>query len=195
MLQAPHRAKVFDYGNVTPLTRREKQDLVAKAHELARTKNALTNRSLVRGTALKVLRTLLWQFHNSHTGRCFPSYDAIASASGVARSDVGEAISALESLKLLSWCNRIQRIKRWVTCELLGTRILKTFVVRTSNGYQFFKQERQEKPAKTDNRAGTADQVFKKEKERITESCPNGLATSLGRYAELFAKSIKRHPP
>lgn len=46
--------------------------------------------------AQDVLRALLWSFHNARDGRCFPSYERIAEAAGVARSTVAEAIKALE---------------------------------------------------------------------------------------------------
>jgi hypothetical protein len=45
---------------------------------------------------LDVLEALLWGFHNSRTGVCFPSYERIAERAGCARSTVAEAIKALE---------------------------------------------------------------------------------------------------
>ena len=45
---------------------------------------------------LDVLQALLWGFHNSRDGRCFPSYEAIADRAGCARSTVAEALKVLE---------------------------------------------------------------------------------------------------
>ncbi len=47
---------------------------------------------------LAVLGALLWGFHNAASGKCFPSYEAIAERAGCARSTVYEAIRALERM-------------------------------------------------------------------------------------------------
>ena len=52
---------------------------------------------------LEVLEALLWGFHNSRTGRCFPSYEAIAAKAECARSTVAEALKALEWAGVLTW--------------------------------------------------------------------------------------------
>ena len=59
---------------------------------------------------LDVLEALLWGFHNSRDGRCFPSYEAIAAKAECARSTVAEALKALEWAGVLTWQNRITRI-------------------------------------------------------------------------------------
>jgi Helix-turn-helix domain len=46
-------------------------------------------------------------FHNSRTGCCFPSYEAIATKAECARSTVAEALKALEWAGVLTWQNRI----------------------------------------------------------------------------------------
>jgi Helix-turn-helix domain len=48
-------------------------------------------------------------FHNSRSGRCFPSYEAIADRAGCARSTVAEALKVLEWAGVLTWQNRITR--------------------------------------------------------------------------------------
>jgi DNA-binding transcriptional regulator YhcF (GntR family) len=53
----------------------------------------------------------LWGFHNAKSGLCFPSYEAIADAAGCARSTVAEAIRTLEDAGLLTWCNRLKRVR------------------------------------------------------------------------------------
>jgi hypothetical protein len=53
---------------------------------------------------------------------CFLSYQKIASAAGCARSTVAEAINALEDAGILSWVNRINRVRE--PCpDLLGVAL------------------------------------------------------------------------
>ena len=52
---------------------------------------------------------LLWGFHNSRSGCCFPSYEAIAAKAECARGTVCEALKALEWAGVLTWQNRITR--------------------------------------------------------------------------------------
>ena len=57
-----------------------------------------------------MLQALLWRFHNSRSGVCFPSYEAIAAKAECARSTVAEALKALEWAGVLTWQHRITRI-------------------------------------------------------------------------------------
>ena len=84
-----------------------------------------------------MLRALLWRFHGADGGgRCFPSYEKIANAAKCARSSVAVAIKALEEAGLLTWVNRIARIRRRVR-DLLGHMSTVWQVIRISNGYSF----------------------------------------------------------
>jgi Helix-turn-helix domain len=97
-----------------------------------------------------VLGALLWGFHNAATGRCssgrpcpvgsgaisFPSYERIAEKADVARSTVYEAIHALEAAGILTWVNRIARIREWGP-DLFGRAQNRWRVIRTSNAYTF----------------------------------------------------------
>ena len=65
----------------------------------------------ITAKALAVIEALLWAFHNAKSGLCFPSYEAIAEAAHCARSTVAEAIRALEDAGVLSWVNRIKRVR------------------------------------------------------------------------------------
>ena len=56
---------------------------------------------------LDVLEALLWGFHNSRDGRCFPSYETIAAKAECARSTVAEALKALEWAGVLTWQNAL----------------------------------------------------------------------------------------
>ena len=83
-----------------------------------------------------MLEALLWGFHNARTGCCFPSYEAIAAKAECARSTVAEALKALEWAGVLTWQNRITRIRgaRARPVRPLGGRWR---VIRTSNAYVF----------------------------------------------------------
>jgi hypothetical protein len=78
---------------------------------------------------------LLWGFHNAASGRCFPSYEAIADAAGCARSTVAEALRALEQVGVLSWVNRIKRVPEWVPGLFGKASAWRWRVIRTSNAY------------------------------------------------------------
>ena len=56
---------------------------------------------------------LLWCLHNAATGSV-PSYEAIAEAAGCARGTVYEVIRDLEQVGVLSWVNRIKRVREYV---------------------------------------------------------------------------------
>jgi DNA-binding transcriptional MocR family regulator len=90
----------------------------------------------VRVTAkfLVVLDALLWGFHNAATGRCFPSYESLAERAHCNRDTVYQAIHALERAGLLTWVNRIKRVREWGE-DLFGRGRNRTRVVRTSNQY------------------------------------------------------------
>jgi hypothetical protein len=84
---------------------------------------------------LRVLRALLWRFHSADGGgRCFPSYERIAAVAKCARSTVALALAALEAAGLLSWVNRLLKVRRRAR-DLFGHWGSVWQVVRTSNGY------------------------------------------------------------
>ncbi len=114
----------------------------------------------ITAKALAVLEALLWGFHNARSGLCFPSYATIAERAGCARSTVAEAIKALEDAGLLTWVNRIVRIRE--RCEdLFGHFGSRVRVIRTSNGYQFTDPKGVASkgfPSKSDFQSGTSIQ-------------------------------------
>jgi hypothetical protein len=85
---------------------------------------------------MEVLEALLWGFHNSKTGLCFPSYEAIAAKAECCRDTVAEAIKALEVTGVLTWVHRITRT-RIRERDLFGKWTFRSQVIRTSNGYTF----------------------------------------------------------
>jgi len=132
----PRREKVFGDGRPRPLDRNAKARIMTFARVLMRRTEKGKAYGAITAKALAVLEALLWGFHNARSALCFPSYATIAERAGCARSTVAEAIKALEDAGLLTWVNRIVRIRE--RCEDLfghfGTRVR---VIRTSNGYRF----------------------------------------------------------
>src|SRR6516165_4599911 len=82
-------------------------------------------------TTMDVLKALLWRFHGADGGgRCFPSFERIAAAAKCHRDTVCEAVKALEVAGLLTWVNRIARIRREER-DLFGRLVGVLQVVRT----------------------------------------------------------------
>jgi hypothetical protein len=113
---------------------------------------------------LRVLRALLWRFHGADGGgRCFPSYEKIAAVAKCARSSVAVAIKELEAAGLLTWVNRIARIRRQER-DLFGHIVSVLEVERSSNAYHFLDPlaaMRGRNPAKSENRTGPAEPILK----------------------------------
>jgi hypothetical protein len=82
------------------------------------------------------LRALLYAFHNSKDGRCFPSYERIAAAANCCRATVCAAIQALEAIGVLTWVHRLTKI-RVRERDLFGKGVSRWRVIRTSNAYRF----------------------------------------------------------
>jgi hypothetical protein len=83
-----------------------------------------------------VLQALLWGFHNSRSGCCFPGYEAIAGKAECARSTGAEALKVLEWAGVLSWQHRIARVQVR-ELDLFGRWASRWRVIRTSNAYVF----------------------------------------------------------
>jgi len=132
----PRREKVFGDGRPRPLDRNAKARIMTFARVLMRRTEKGKAYGAITAKALAVLEALLWGFHNARSALCFPSYATIAERAGCARSTVAEAIKALEDAGLLTWVNRIVRIRE--RCEdLFGHFGSRVRVIRTSNGYRF----------------------------------------------------------
>ena len=131
------RAKVFGPGLQVSLDRNAKARVATYARAWDRRHRQPGQRGGALGRAtLDVLGALLWQFHNARTGCCFPSYERIASKAGCARSTVAEAIKVLEFAGVLTWQNRIVRIREHCR-DLWGREGWRWRVIRTSNAYVF----------------------------------------------------------
>jgi len=132
----PRREKVFGDGRPRALDRNAKARIMTFARALMRRTEKGKAYGPITAKALAVLEALLWGFHNARSGLCFPSYETIAKRAGCARSTVGEAIKALEDAGILSWVNRITRIRE--RCEdLFGHFGTRWRVIRISNAYHF----------------------------------------------------------
>ena len=113
------REKVFGPGRQVPLDRNAKARIMAYAKAWDRRHRQPGQRGGALGrAALDVLGALLWAFHNARTGVCFPSNERIAERAGCARSTVAEAIKALEFAGVLTWQNRIVRVRE--RCQQIG---------------------------------------------------------------------------
>ena len=131
------REKVFGPGRAVPLDRNAKARIVAYARAWgARHRQPGQHRGPITRAFLEVLEALLWGFHNSRSGCCFPSYESIAAKAECARSTVAEALKVLEWAGVLTWVHRIARIQVRER-DLFGRWASRWRVIRTSNAYVF----------------------------------------------------------
>ena len=131
------REKVFGPGRSVPLDRNAKARIMAYARAWgARHRQSGQHRGPITRAFLEVLEALLWGFHNSRNGRCFPSYESIAAKAECARSTVAEALKVLEWAGVLTWVHRIARIQVRER-DLFGRWASRWRVIRTSNAYVF----------------------------------------------------------
>jgi Helix-turn-helix domain len=160
--RAGRREKMFGLGRPRALDRNAKVRIMHWARCLARRTEKGKAYGQVTAKALAVLDALLWGFHNAKSGVCFPSYERIAEAAHCARSTVAEAIKALEDAGVLSWVQRIKRVRE--PCpDLLGDNGWRWRVLRTSNSYAFTDPSpAADRPnsSKSDFPTGTPNQVF-----------------------------------
>jgi hypothetical protein len=151
------REKVFGDGRPRALDRNAKVRIMHQARALSRKTAKGKHYGVITAKAVDVLEALLWGFHNASSGLCFPSYERIAERARCARSMVGEAIKMLEAAGLLTWVNRIVRVRE--RCEdLFGHWGSRVRVIRTSNAYQFIDPkgpESRPNPSKSEFPPGT----------------------------------------
>ena len=131
------REKIFGQGRCQPLDRNAKARIMAYARAWsARHRRPGQHRGPLTRATLEVLEALLWGFHNSRDGRCFPSYESIAARAQCCRDTVYAAIRALEAAEVLTWVNRLVRVQ-FRELDLFGKMALRSRLVRTSNAYLF----------------------------------------------------------
>jgi Helix-turn-helix domain len=160
-MRCRRREKVFGPGRAVPMDRNAKARIVAYARAWSvRNRLPRQHRGPITRAFVDVLQALLWGFHNSRSGVCFPSYEAIAAKAACARSTVAEALKALEWSGVLTWQNRITRILVRER-DLFGQWAARWQVIRTSNAYVFSDPNPQLSggfPYKSENPPGTQNQ-------------------------------------
>jgi hypothetical protein len=158
------REKVFGPGRAIAMDRNAKCRVEAYARAWSRLHTLPgQHRGPITRAFLDVLTALLWGFHNSRSGCCFPGYEAIAEKAECARSTVAEAIKALEWAGVLTWQHRITRVRERCT-DLFGRNGWRWRVIRTSNAYVFHDPQAAVSagiPSKSENPTGTPDQEIK----------------------------------
>jgi hypothetical protein len=152
------REKVFGLGRPRALDRNAKVRIMHWARCLSRRTEKGRAYGVVTAKALAVLEALLWGFHNAKSGVCFPSYETIAKAAGCARSTVAEALKALEVAGVLTWVQRIKRVRECCH-DLLGDNGWRWRVLRTSNAYNF-RDPGSPESSKSEKPPGTSIQDF-----------------------------------
>jgi hypothetical protein len=164
------REKMFGLGRPRALDRNAKTRIMHWARCLSRRTEKGRAYGVVTAKALAVLEALLWAFHNAKSGLCFPSYERIAEAAGCARSTVAEALKALEDAGVLSWVQRIKRVRE--ACpDLLGDSGCRWRVLRTSNAYNFRDPGSPDR-SKSEKETGTSNQEFFSPTKRILAPFP-----------------------
>ena len=120
-------------------------------------------------------------FHNSRSGLCFPSYEAIAAKAQCARSTVAEALKALEWAGVLTWQHRITRVRERCR-DLFGHDGWRWRVIRTSNAYVF-----RDPASKSDQRTGTPNQELSKPLQAPAVDPASPLQRALARLSAAIA--------
>jgi hypothetical protein len=197
----PRREKVFGPARGIPLDRNAKARIIAFAKAWnAKHRQPGQHRGPITRAYQEVLEAMLWGFHNSHSGQCFPSYEAIAGKAQCCRDTVYEAIRALEAADVLTWVNRIWR-EQVRERDLFGKWGTRWRMVRTSNAYVF----RDPLPchtgrpdnavsSKSENPAGTLNQGFltlKKESDAPADSYA-GMSSALLRSLKSIGEAIAK---
>jgi hypothetical protein len=179
------REKVFGVGRPRPLDRNAKARVMHLARCLMRPTEKGKAYGVVTAKAFAILKALLWAFHNAKSGLCYPGYERIAEAAGCARSTVAEALKALEDAGVLSWVQRIKRVRE--ACpDLLGDEGWRWRVLRTSNSYAFSDPSPaadRPNPSKSENQPGTPNQVLFPLLVRAAGGLPDPLEASLLRLS------------
>jgi hypothetical protein len=188
-MRTARREKVFGPGRAVPLDRNAKARIQAYSRAWSRQHAQQgQHKGPITRAFLDVLQALLWGFHNSRSGCCFPSYERIAERAECHRSTVAEALKVLEWAGILSWQHRITRIRERCR-DLFGREGWRWRVIRTSNAYAFRDPQRLEGvPAcKSENPRGTPDQEDSKPLQAPAIDPASPLERALARFAAAVA--------
>ncbi|MDE2579129.1 MAG: helix-turn-helix domain-containing protein [Hyphomicrobiales bacterium] len=132
------RDRIFaGFEKPVTLDRNMRTRILTRAHALSRRTKKGKHYGAITAKDVNVLRALLFDFLNWKDGRCFPSYETIASAADCCRSHVATAIKRLEAAGLLTWVNRLKWVRERCR-DLFGRDGVQKRALRTSNAYRFF---------------------------------------------------------
>ena len=188
-MRSRRREKVFGPGRAVPLDRNAKARIAAYAKAWnARNRQPSQHKGPITRAFLEVLEALLWGFHNSRTGCCFPSYETIAAKAECCRDTVYEAIKVLEWAGILTWQNRITRILVRER-DLFGQWVGRWRVIRTSNAYVFHDPQPQlagVPAAKSENPPGTQNQEVLDPVSRPLPNPDSPLERAFARFAAVL---------
>jgi hypothetical protein len=189
-MRIARREKVFGPGRSVPLDRNAKARIAAYARAWSRL-HCLPgqHRGPITRAFLDVLQALLWGFHNSRTGVCFPSYERIAEKAECCRRSVAEALKVLEWAGVPNWQHRITRIRERCI-DLFGREGWRWRVIRTSNAYQFIDPQAERNrgfPSECKNPPGTQDQDLSKPLQAPAIDPTSPLERALARFAAALA--------
>jgi Helix-turn-helix domain len=198
----PRREKVFGDGRTVPLDRNAKARVMVYARAWsAKHRRPGQHRGPLTRAFMEVLEALLWGFHNAKDGRCFPSYESIAVKAECSRDTVYEAIKALEFANVLTWVNRITRI-RTRELDLFGQMATRWRIIRTSNAYVFRdplpcaeNRLKTEPFSKSENPTGTLNQEISisSSKKAAPDLPPDSpLALALARLGNAMADKMEK---
>jgi len=196
-MRPTRREKVFGPGNAIPLDRNAKCRVLTFVRAWsARNCQPGQHRGPITRAFMDVLGAMVWGFHNSRRGVCFPSYEAIATKAKCARSTVAEALKALEFAGVLTWQHRITRIRERCR-DLFGREGWRWRVIRTSNAYVFHDPQRHNagvvhqdvgvSPSKSENPTGTPDQEILRPVQAPAIDPKRPLERALARLSEALA--------
>ena len=184
------REKTFGPGRAVPLDGNQKARIAAYAKAWSRLhREGRQHRGPLTRAFQGVLEALLWGFHNSRTGCCFPSYQRIAEKAECCVDTVYEALKVLERAGVLTWQHRITRIQE--RCQdLWGRQGWRWRVVRTSNAYQFRDPQPQRAgvpPSNSENPGGTLNQDVSKLLQAPPIDPTSPLELALARFGAAVA--------
>ncbi len=177
----PAREKLFREKRGIPLDREAKVRIMAYARGYnAKHRREGQHQGPITWAFLRVLKAMLWEFHNNRTGYCFPSYETIAEKAQCCRDTVYEAIKVLEDSGILDWVHRFDKIFIEGSWK----------VIRVSNAYLFrdpLPCATSSKISESENPAGTLhpqEKILKvppKNTFRTSTNCLMEALISLGR--------------
>jgi hypothetical protein len=159
-----------------PIDRNQRVRVIVAAEALERRTKGKGCKSGVLGqSALRILRSLLFDFCAIPTGRCCPSYERIREMTGFCYSTISGALKRLEESGLVRIVRRIIRTR-------LGAR-------QTSNAYAFFEHTLGERKPDYENSKEIANLLKKKDNQ---QELPGLLPVQLPRRLSAALRSLGR---